>query len=164
MIEYVKRLNDFWSQDLDNFTFTHSYSLGNTRDYHHDNLRGDVTTVWQNFNEELPAIWQRFVVATGLDWAVVSWTKVPPGRLVPIHQDLFAGLRSRRDADIDQCLRYIILLGDWHFGQSLEFNDIVIRNWQRGDTWRFDAKEFHWAANASNHDFVTCQVSTVIEA
>lgn len=164
MIQYVKRLNNFWSQDIDNFVFTNSYSLGHSRDYHHSNLRGDVSTVWQNFNEELPAIWKHFVDAMDLDWATVSWTMIPPGRLVPIHQDLFVGLRSRRDTDIGQCVRYIVMLGDWHFGQSVEFDNIVIRKWECGDVWQFDSQEFHWAANASNYDFITCQVSTVIDS
>jgi hypothetical protein len=164
MIQYTTQLQDFWSEDLQAFSFTNSYSLGQSRDYHHENLRGEVSQVWQNFEDELPACWKNFVSAMRLDWATVSWTKVPPGRLVPIHQDLFVGLRTRVSANIDQCVRYMVMLNDWHFGQSVEFDNIVIRKWRRGDVWQFDSREFHWAANASNHDFVTCQISTVVGA
>jgi hypothetical protein len=159
MTEYVKRITDFWSNDLNSHKFTTTYELGNTRDYHHENFRDSVTRCSQSFNEELPKIWPQFLQALNLDAGSVSWTLVEPGRVVPVHQDYFVNLRKQHNVSVEDCARYIIMLEDWSFGQIVEFEDCLLTKWKKGDVWEFDYKVSHWAANVSNNNFYTCQVS-----
>jgi hypothetical protein len=163
MIEYIKQIEDFWSQDLHSHNFTSTYCLGDTRDYHHRNLKSEVTCCSQSFNSELPVGWESFLKVFDLSVGAVSWTLVEPGRIVPIHQDYFVNLRKGKDIPVEHCIRYMVMLEDWHFGQILEFKDLSIRQWKRGDTWMFDSSEFHWASNASNFNFYSCQVSTFLD-
>jgi AAA+ ATPase superfamily predicted ATPase len=140
--------------------FKSTYCLGDTRDYHHINLRSDVTQCSQSFNSELPNGWENFLKAFNLSKGAVSWTLIEPGKIVPIHQDFFVNLRKDTNVPVENCIRYIIMLEDWQFGQVLEFNNQSIRKWKQGDAWMFDSLEFHWAANASNYNFYSCQVSS----
>jgi hypothetical protein len=159
MTRYVKQITDFWSNDLNQHKFTTTYNLGDTREYHHPNLRSSVTECSQSFNDELPAIWKQFLKEFDLTTGSVSWTLIESGRIVPIHQDFFVNLRQTYNAEVDQCARYIIMLEDWIFGQIVEFDDRVLTRWKKGDVWEFDHTIPHWAANASNYNFYTCQVS-----
>lgn len=163
MIKYVKQIEEFWSQNLHSYTFSSTYCLGNTRDYHHQNFKSEVTSCSQSFNNELPNGWQNFLTAFDLPTGSVSWTLVEPGRIVPIHQDQFVNLRKEKNIPPENCFRYIIMLEDWQFGQILEFKDQSIRQWRRGDTWMFDSSEIHCAANSSNYNFYSCQVSASFE-
>jgi len=160
MIQYAGKVENFWQDDLDSHTFCNVYNFGNTRDYHHQNLKGEVSIASQSFNNELPQYWRKFLDHFDLAEGSVSWTLLEPGRIVPIHQDLFVVLRKNHNVDLENCVRYIVMLEDWQFGQTMEFKDQVIRKWQSGDCWAFDHTEPHWAVNASNCNFYTCQISS----
>lgn len=159
MKRYVKKIDDFWSDEMYSHQFTSHYALGNTRDTNHKNYLSDVTLVHQSFNDELPKYWKKFLNCLEVNQGSVSWTMIPPGRIVPVHQDHFVNLRKKYDISIDRCSRYLIMLEDWVFGQLVELDDLTITRWKKGDVYEFDHTVMHWGVNASNKDFYTCQVS-----
>lgn len=159
MKHYVKNIEDFWSSELYLHKFTTTYILGNERDTHHKNFLSSVSEVSQSFNDELPQCWQKFLHAMDLNQGSVSWTLIEPARIVPIHQDYFVNLRKNYDVSLENCSRFLIMLEDWVFGQLVELDDLTLTRWRKGDVWEFDASVPHWAVNASNKDFYTCQVS-----
>lgn len=129
----------------------------------HENFKSG--TLQQSFDSELPDCYPQFVSALNLDplLSVVAWIGLEPGQWVPPHQDTFYQLRkSNHDRyTINQCLRYLVFLESWQFGQIVDFKSTTIRGWQTGDVWVFDHTEQHWAGNASNSWFHTCQVNTI---
>lgn len=165
MIRFVKNIKDFWSQDLESYQYVRRtlYSDMRNGDHWHENFKSG--TLKQSFDSELPDYYPQFVSALDLDLSlsVVAWIGLEPGQFAPPHQDTFYQLRkSNHDRyTIDQCLRYLVFLGPWEFGQMVEFKTVTIRDWQAGDVWVFDHTEQHWACNASNSCFHTCQVNTI---
>jgi len=79
-----------------------------------------------------------------------------------VHTDNFYKLRTQHSVDIDNCLRYLVFLKDWTLGHAVEFEEINITRWKIGDVWVFDSKSKHWASNASNINFLTCQINTFL--
>lgn len=161
MPSYVGKIENFWNSDLNSHVFVNTYCLGDTRNYHHQNFKSEVSMASQSFNDELPPCWKKFLEVFKLQQGVVSWTLIEPGRIVPIHQDKFIVLRKTLNAALTNCIRYTMMLDDWSFGQSMEFENHVLRDWSAGDTWAFDHSEYHWAANASNKNFYSCQISFI---
>jgi len=53
-----------------------------------------------------------------------------------------------------------VFLEDWQFGHYVGFTNTNITKWKAGDVYKFDSTELHYAVNASNKHFHTCQVST----
>jgi hypothetical protein len=69
-------------------------------------------------------------------------------------------MRQEFDVGIEQCYRYLLFLEDWIFGHYAGFEDTSITHWKAGDVWMFDSTELHYAVNASNVPFNSCQVNT----
>lgn len=159
MKKYVKNVKDFWSSEMYSHEFTSIYKLGKERDIHHENFLEVVTEVSQSFNDELPSYWPKFLESMELEEGSVSWTMIRPARIVPIHQDYFVNLRKNYNVSLEQCSRYLLMLDDWSFGQLVELDDLTITRWKKGDVWEFDYTVSHWAVNASNINFYTCQIS-----
>jgi hypothetical protein len=80
--------------------------------------------------------------------------------MIFIHRDKFYKVREKFNVNVTQCLRYLIFLGDWKFGQFVQFENADIGKWNKGDVWVFDSNEQHWGSNASHDNFYTCQVNT----
>jgi len=161
MIAYHTNIEDFWSTDLKNFKFVNSYSAKQT-DQTHDNYGNLTNNLLQAFNEELPESYNQFYSKLKINEGSMSMICLAPGQVIPIHTDKFYKLREKTNADISQCLRYLIFLEDWTFGHIAEFQECCITKWNKGDVWVFDYKSPHWAANASSTNFITCQVNTVV--
>jgi len=159
MIEYVTRIEDFWTSDLQSFVFPHLSPTGQ-RDSFHTNYSKANNDLPQAFDSEIPN-YEKFPTALGLDNVAVSWTCIEPGQAIPIHQDAFYKLRQKHSVDIEQCVRYLVFLQDWELGHFVEFENFELTKWHKGDVYKFDYQATHCAANASNSRFVTCQVNSL---
>ena len=160
MIEYVKRIDDFWSHSLENFIFPSRSNLYQ-RDYFHKNYNKEQD-LFQALDDELPKGSKKFYDSLGVTDGSISWTCLEPGQVIPIHTDSFYKLRQKFDVEIDQCVRYLIMLQDWTLGHYVEFEEQILTKWIKGDVYVFDHSSRHCAANSSNINFVTCQVNAIL--
>ena len=162
MLKFVKNIQDFWSQDLENFKFTVLSPLDSRarENWTHPNFQ-ESKPLEQAFDDDLPPYWGQFVTALGLKEGTVSWTNIQPGQVLPVHADKFFKLRTKYGVDITDCQRYLIFLSDWVLGHSVDFEEQVITRWKKGDVWTFDHTSYHWGANGSQVNFITCQVNTI---
>jgi hypothetical protein len=160
MIEYVGRIDDFWTEAIESYVFPHNVSTGQNELFH-ANYSDSKNDLLQGFDNELPAIYTQFYTALGVESGAVSWTCVRPSNTIPVHQDKFFKLRSKHNVDISNCVRYLIFLQDWTLGHIAEFEDFALPRWKKGDIWKFDHTARHYAANASNENFITCQINVI---
>jgi hypothetical protein len=160
MIEFVTNIQSFWDEDLKNHTYAREVPFVAKNFDHLDRTYYNRDHLLQSFNEELPNGWQRFLKAFDATSGSVSWTCILPNLILPSHRDTFYTMRQEHNVSIEQCFRYLIFLGDWHFGQYAGFENKHISHWKKGDVWMFDSTEMHFAVNASNAPFHSCQVST----
>jgi len=159
MLEYVTNIDNFWKQDLDGHTYARQVPFVAKNFDHLDRKYYNKDYLLQSFNEELPCA-DKFKESLDAAHASVSWTCVLPDVILPTHSDTFYTLRQKHNVSIEQCFRYLIFLEDWTFGQFVGFTNKNITNWKAGDVWKFDSTEMHFAVNASNELFHTCQVSS----
>jgi hypothetical protein len=161
MIKFYGTIEDFWSNDLETYQFLKRYSAGQ-RDSFHKNYSDPKNNLPQGFGDELPECRLNFFQILDVNKGTISWTCIEPGQSIPVHTDAFYKLRLEHEVDIDQCVRYLIFLQDWVFGHVVEFEEVSITKWRGGDVWVFDHRSKHFASNASNTNFVTCQVNAVL--
>lgn len=159
MLEYVTRIDNFWEEELANHKYAREVPFVARNFDHLDRKYYNKDYLLQSFNEELECS-EQFKGALDATQASVSWTCVLPDVILPTHKDTFYTLRLENNVEIEQCFRYLVFLEDWVFGQFVGFTNKNITNWKAGDVWKFDASEMHFAVNASNELFHTCQVST----
>lgn len=159
MIEFVGNIEDFWSTDLTDYVFPHRVKVAGQRDYFHPNYSIPEAEILQAFGEEIPQ-YNRFFEALKIKQGSISLICLEPGQVIPVHTDSFYKLRQDYDVEIERCIRYLIFLNDWELGHIAEFQETCITKWHKGDVWKFDYKSNHYAANASQTTFVTCQVNT----
>jgi len=159
MIEYFNRIENFWKEDLKNHSYARevpfvakNFDHLNKKYYNKDHLL-------QSFNDELSCS-EKFKKVLNVNKGSVSWTCILPNVILPTHQDTFYTLRQEHSVEIERCYRYLIFLEDWVFGQYVGFTNKNITNWKVGDVWKFDSTELHYAVNASNVNFHSCQIST----
>lgn len=160
MIEFVGNLKSFWDHDLKNHEYVRTVPFVSKNFDHLDKTFYSKDFLLQSFNDELPLDRNLFLISVGSQEGSVSWTCMLPNIILPSHRDTFYMLRKEYDIEIERCFRYLIFLEDWQFGQYVGFNDMHISKWKKGDYWRFDSSEIHFAVNASNTPLHTCQVST----
>ena len=160
MIEYVGHISDFWTQELESYVWPHNISTGQSELFHanYSDVKNDLL---QGFDTDLPDIYTKFSTALGVEGGTVSWICIRPSNTIPVHQDKFYKLRTAHNVDISQCVRYLVFLQDWMLGHVAEFEDFVLPRWKRGDVWKFDHTAKHYAANASNENFITCQLNVI---
>lgn len=166
MIRYHGSIDDFWSQDLESFKFTVISPINRQQreDWDHPNYEQTNRHLPQAFDSDLPSYWKRFLTDLNIAEGTVSWTNIEPGNVIPKHVDRFYKIRTKFGVDIDQCLRYLIFLQDWQLGHFVEFDNKIITRWKKGDVWVFDSTEYHCAANATQSNFITCQVNTFVKS
>lgn len=156
---YFGRIDDFWSSYLIDFEYSRQVPFTGMRSDWHDNFNRDY--LLQSFNDELPPIWKDFYKVLNVEEGSVAWTCIEPNRILPPHLDTFYTLKQLKNVEVSQCVRYVIMLEDWVFGQYVEIDDLTLTRWKKGDVWYFDHNYYHWAVNGSNQKFHTCQVSTI---
>lgn len=161
MIKFVTNIQSFWDEDLKNHIYSREVPFVNKNFNHLDKNYYDRGFLLQSFNEELPDSGRKFLLSIPTEIGSVSWTCISPNLILPTHKDSFYTLRKKENVELDECIRYLIFLQDHVFGQIAVFENKVISTWSKGDMWVFDSNEFHYAVNASNVPFHTCQVSTI---
>lgn len=159
MIKYFGQIEDFWSKDLQGFKFPVSSILDNPL-WTHGNYR-NFPTLPQAFDDDLLLYQAKFLSQLSIVKGTVSLTNIEPGRMIPVHADKFFKLRSKYNVDIDDCVRYLVFLQDWVLGHFVDFEECTITKWHKGDVYVFDHNSLHCAANASQVNFITCQINTV---
>jgi hypothetical protein len=159
MIEFVGNINSFWS--IEEFTLPHRVKVAPQREYFHNNYSIPEADILQAFGDEIKQS-RRFFKELGIEEGTISLICIEPGQVVPVHSDSFYKLRQDFEISIDQCVRYLIFLDNWELGHVVEFQETPITKWKKGDVWRFDHKSLHYAANASQTNFITCQVNTFL--
>ena len=163
MIEFVTNIEDFWSFYLETYQYRKLVDFASMKNgvHWHDNFKHGH--LLQSFDDDLPVPREKFVTSLDLNPSIstVSWICIRPNQFIAPHMDHFYQLRDAHNVTIDKCVRYLVFLQNWEFGQVVDFHSTNIRKWQRGDTWKFNHVEQHWAGNASNIDLHTCQINTI---
>jgi len=159
LIKFYTTIENFWQEDLKNHSYARTVPFVARNFDHLDRNYYNRDHLLQSFNDELPCA-DRFEQVLNVKNSSVSWTCILPNTILPTHRDTFYTLRQQHNVEIDQCFRYLIFLEDWSFGHIAVFENNIITNWKAGNVWIFDSEELHYAVNASNVPFHSCQVST----
>lgn len=159
MLGYKGNISDFWSESLKGYQYVNRTPFKGMRNDWHENYSTEGYLL-QSFNEELPSIYNKFYDELNVREGTVAWTCILPNVILPPHIDKFYLLSQKFNLLQENCIRYIVFLEDWYFGQYVQLDDTPIIKWKKGDVWYFDWEVKHFAVNASNYDFHTCQVST----
>lgn len=159
MIKYYTNVHPFWKEQLANHTYVRTVPFVAKNFDHLDKNFYNRDYLLQSFNEELPNP-QEFKDALNVKHGSVAWACILPNVILPTHRDTFYTLRQEYNVDVTECYRYLIFLEDWSFGHYVGFENTGITHWQAGDVWMFDSTELHYAVNASNVPFHSCQIST----
>jgi len=84
-----------------------------------------------------------------------------PGCLISKHYDpdtIFGPWINK----VDRCIRVLVALAPWEYGQLLGFNNKILTNWNQGDIIYTDFKNtWHYTANCSWHSRPLLQISGV---
>jgi hypothetical protein len=159
MIKYYTNIQPFWKEHLKNHAYARTVPFVARNFDHLDRTFYNKDHLLQSFNEEIPNA-QQFKDALNVDNGSVTWTCILPNVILPTHKDTFYTMRQEFDVSIEQCYRYLLFLEDWVFGHYVGFEDTSITHWKAGDVWVFDSAVTHYAVNASNVSFNSCQIST----
>jgi hypothetical protein len=69
---YYGNIDDFWSEDLKDFSFTETSPVA-PRDYYHKNWKEPGLFLYQSFNEALPSCWKKFYISLNVVDGSVCW-------------------------------------------------------------------------------------------
>lgn len=159
MIGYLGNIFPFWQDELAEFKFLNETPIA-PRDDYHTNYLASTIMLKQSFNEDVPN-YKSFYEALKVEEGSVCWLCLEPREMIPVHQDYFYTLKTKKNVETEDCVRYLIMLEDWQLGHMVQFEDRTIDRWKAGDVWYFDSEERHCAANSGNVNFYSCQVSTI---
>lgn len=86
--------------------------------------------------------------------------KIKPGHVLPFHADHYVRYKQVFSIEsADNIKRIIVFLEDWHRGQLLEIEDVVIVNWRAGEWVMWTGEAVHMAANLGHNDRYTLQIT-----
>ena len=84
-----------------------------------------------------------------------------PGCIMPKHYDPVEIFQSWYN-EIEKCVRVLIALAPWEYGQLIGFNNEILTGWKQGDIIYCDfPNTWHFTANCSWHSRPLLQVSGV---
>jgi hypothetical protein len=84
-----------------------------------------------------------------------------PGCVMSKHYDPVTIFNPWRD-ELEKCVRVLIALAPWEYGQLIGFNNEILTGWQQGDIIYCDfPTTWHFTANCSWHSRPLLQVSGV---
>ena len=98
-------------------------------------------------------------------WDHLGWSvyQMPPGIILPNHQDTYARFRKIHNiTDAETIMRAVVFLEDWQSGHYLEINGKSITDWRAGDYIAWSNDTPHLAANMGETDRYTLQMTGVI--
>ena len=85
-----------------------------------------------------------------------------PGCVMSKHYDPDSIFRQSWHTEFEKCIRVLVALAPWEYGQLLGFNNKILTNWQQGDIIYCDfPNTWHYTANCSWHSRPLLQVSGV---
>lgn len=150
----------FWKNDLEKYIAKHTTPIA-PHAVPHTNYEDPPIILKQTFNDDLPKCWNKFYQVLNVEEGSVCWLTLEPREMIPVHQDGFYMLKTKKNVPVEKCIRYLVMLEDWAAGHMVQFDDLVLTNWKAGDVWYFDSTVQHWAANCGSTNFYSCQVSTL---
>ena len=116
---------------------------------------------------ELPGILESVELETEFSWLenkIYAVHRMNPGTLLPIHRDLYRYFKTSNDIeDVNDIIRIIVFLDEWHSGQILELNGNMIVGWQAGDWYAWRGSDAHLAANLGHQDRYTLQITGTLK-
>lgn len=116
---------------------------------------------------ELPDVLKSDLLYKEFDWLenrIYAVHKMNPGTLLPIHRDLYRYFKNSNNvSDIDNIVRVIVFLDDWHSGQILEIEGTMLVEWQAGDWFTWRGGHAHLAANLGHEARYTLQITGTIK-
>lgn len=93
----------------------------------------------------------------------LSLYKMPPGTIMPEHEDTYPRFREiYGESNVDMICRILIFLDDWKSGHYFELDREPYVKWSKGDYlwWRGDTS--HLAANLGIEDRYTMQITSTL--
>jgi hypothetical protein len=156
----AQRITPFWKEQLKAYVPQHETPIA-PHAVPHVNYQDPPIMLKQSFNEQLPDCWTKFYDALYVEEGSVCWLTLEPREMIPVHQDYFYMLKTKKNAPVEQCIRYLVMLEDWAPGHIVQLGDLFLTDWRAGDVWYFDHTVPHWAANCGTTNFYSCQVSTL---
>ena len=92
---------------------------------------------------------------------------LPPSQCMPVHGDTYSYLMRLMKSDHPSiqynlkkhARRYLTLLTDWEWGQSLGAGNVLQWQWRKGDTYVWDHKLIHWGSNAGFKPMVFFEIT-----
>lgn len=156
----LQGLFPFWANDLKSYAGVYKTPIA-PHALPHKNYKSPEILLKQTFNEKLPPCWPMFYEKLNVPEGSVCWLTLEPREIVPVHQDGFYMVKTKKNVRTEDCIRYLIMLEDWKPGHMVQLDDWALTDWKAGDVWYFDSTVPHWAANCGSENFYTCQVSTV---
>ena len=158
-IAWVLSSKPFWQTALAKHKFQNKTPIAPRDDYHINYLAPSIM-LKQSFNEDV-ADYKQYYNMLDVEAGSVVWLCLEPREMIPVHQDYFYTLKTKKNVETEDCIRYLIMLEDWQLGHLVQFEDRTIDMWKSGDVWYFDSAEKHCAANSGINNFYSCQVSTI---
>jgi hypothetical protein len=156
----AQKIIPFWKEALKSYVAEHTTPIA-PHAVPHDNYKEPAIMLKQSFNEQLPECWTKFYDALYVEEGSVCWLTLEPREMIPVHQDGFYMLKTKKNVPVEECIRYLVMLEDWAPGHIVQLGDLVLTDWKAGDVWYFDSEVEHWAANCGSTNFYSCQVSTL---
>lgn len=84
-----------------------------------------------------------------------------PGCVMTKHFDP-ESIFDQWDNEREKCVRVLVALAPWEYGQLIGFNNVILTNWKKGEIIHCDfAKTWHFTANCSWHSRPLLQISGV---
>lgn len=89
---------------------------------------------------------------------------MPPGTIMPEHQDMYHRYKAINDVNDDEDIcRILVFLEDWKSGHYFEIEDNPIVNWQSGDYCAWYNNASHMAANIGRENRYTLQITAKVK-
>ena len=93
-------------------------------------------------------------------YASCSLYCMPPGTIMPEHEDYYPAYRKIHNIDdIEKVRRVLVFVDEWKSGHYFEINGNPIVNWNVGDYCTWVGKTPHIAANIGNVNRYTLQIT-----
>jgi len=148
----------------EHYTFNHKEQLDTHKKFGFD-------TIPKSYNKHNTIIYQKIFTADEIDFSqfqeqlqiepvTVSFIKIKPGNVIPIHVDTFYLIKKKYPHRVkEKIVRANIFLDDWRWGHFLQIEDEIKTHWSKNSGYIWDEGVIHIAANCGLHDRYTLQVS-----
>lgn len=91
-----------------------------------------------------------------------SFLKLSPGNCIPWHFDTYRTYIIKNNISPNknnEIQRSIVMMDNWKIGQVIQFGKKIVSHWMIGDTFTWDSKMWHGAANFGNKDLIIMMIT-----